>query len=454
MQMPAPSAATLFLFATVLLQPVAAFAQTSPTTAELLQRVDALEAQVQELRALLHARPPEPTTPASSPAASDPARVPEDAAALDALHDLKYGATLDTYYEYNANRPIGRVNLLRAYDITSNNFSLNQASLVLESAPDLDAGRRFGARIDLQYGQATETLQGSLANEPRPWVYRNVFQAYGTYVAPIGSGLTIDFGKWASALGYENNYTKDQFNYSRSFWFNFLPFYHTGARVAYKVNDAVALSYWVTNGTQQTEAFNNFKDQFAGVTLQPSKTVAWNINYYLGQEHPDVQTVQTPGTPTLPTQAGLSIAPVVPYYTGKLQIFDTYATWQPSAQNTVALEVDYVTSQNPGSAPSSWVSGGAAYARHQLTRHAAVAARGEYVVDHGGLFTGTSQRLKEGTVTYDYRLSDGFLVRSEWRRDVSSTPFFLTNTSGLLTRSQDTATLGVIWWFGTKRGAW
>jgi hypothetical protein len=69
-------------------------------------------------------------------------------------------------------------------------------------------------------------------------VYRNIFQAYATYVLPIGNGLTVEFGKWASSLGAEGNYTKDQMNYSRSYWFNFLPFYHTGARLHFNVNDA------------------------------------------------------------------------------------------------------------------------------------------------------------------------------------------------------------------------
>ncbi len=442
------------VLAMLLVRSTGAIAQTSATNEELLRRIEAMEAQIGELRAALNARPSEP--PAAAPASNAPERptTQEEGTFLGYLHDLQFGATLDTYYEYNFNRPIGRVNLLRAYDITGNNFSLNQASILLERAPDLDAGRRFGARVDLQYGQATETLQGSLANEPRPWVYRNIFQAYGTYVAPVGSGLTIDFGKWASALGYENNYTKDQLNYSRSYWFNFLPFYHMGARVNYRFNDGVTLNYWITNGTQQTEAFNNFKDQLVGVTLQPSKAVSWSINYYLGQEHPDVQTAQTSGTPSLPTQAGLSITPVLPYFTGKLQLFDSYATWQPSAENTFAIEADYVTSQNPAPAAASWVSGGAAYARHQLTTKTAIAARAEYLVDHGGLFTGTSQRLKEATITYDYRLNEGFLMRGEWRRDFSDTLFFLTNASGRLSTSQATATLGVIWWWGTKRGPW
>ena len=67
------------------------------------------------------------------------------------------------------------------------------------------------------YGQATETVQGNAANEPRPQAYRAVWQAFGSYIVPVGKGLTIDFGKFASSLGYETNFTKDNYNYSRSY---------------------------------------------------------------------------------------------------------------------------------------------------------------------------------------------------------------------------------------------
>ena len=53
-------------------------------------------------------------------------------------------------------------------------------------------------------------MQGSPANEPRPDVYRHIWQAYGTYLFPVGAnGLQTDFGKFASMLGYETNYAKD-----------------------------------------------------------------------------------------------------------------------------------------------------------------------------------------------------------------------------------------------------
>jgi hypothetical protein len=74
--------------------------------------------------------------------------------------------------------------------------------------------------------------------------------------------------------------------------------------------------------------------------------------------------------------------------------------------------------------------------------------------DRGGLFTGASQAIKEATVTFEQRLAGGLLLREEWRRDASNHPYFLTNTLGNLKKEQNTATLGIVWWFGAKEGAW
>ena len=360
---------------------------------------------------------------------------------------------MDGYYEYNFNAPIGRANLLRAYDVSSNAFSLNQADLVLENAPDPSHGKRFGVRLDLQYGQATETLQGNPANEPRPEIYRSVFQAFGTYVIPVGHGLNVDFGKWASSLGIEGNYTKDQMNYSRSYWFNFLPFYHMGVRAQYQVNDHLAVNYWIVNGTQWTEPFNGFKDELFGVVIQPRKSIIWTVNYYLGQEHPDFQ-YQPVGTPGLPTQQGIPFTTIPNPPNGKLHIFDSYVTWTASPKLTLALEGDYVIERLQTYSLPSHTDGGAAYVRYQILPKIALAARSEYMSDHGGLFSGTTQALKETTLTFEYKFTDNFLMREEWRRDFSNQPFFLTNTLGLLNKQQTTAGIGLVWWFGGKQGAW
>jgi hypothetical protein len=382
----------------------------------------------------------------------------EDSGILDYLKGNTINFGFDGYYGYNFNAPIGRVNLLRAYDVLSNSFSINQASILFEHAPNVAAGKRLGLRLDLQFGQATATLQGSPANEPRPEIYRNIFQVYGTYVLPIGRGLTVDFGKWGSSLGTEGNYTKDQINYSRSYWFNFLPFYHMGVRGNLPLTNQLAVNYWVVNGTQQTEPVNAFKDEMFGLVVTPKKSVTWTINYYLGQEHPDVR--QVPNTGTIPTQPGLNFVAIRPTPNGRLHIFDSYATWQATPKLTLAGEGDYEISRlwrdaAPGesSAPSH-VAGGALYAQYRWSSKWAAGARAEYMSDPQGLFSGVGQALKETTLTLDYKVADGFLMRTEWRRDFSNQPYFLTSTPGDLSHQQNTATLGLIWWFGRKQGAW
>jgi Putative beta-barrel porin-2, OmpL-like. bbp2 len=398
--------------------------------AELRTLAQTLQARIDSLEKRL--TPPPPQTAAAAAAAPAPAAPATPGVLAGLLANTTVNFAMDGYYGYNFNAPIGRVNLLRAYDVSSNSFSLNQADLVLENAPDPANGKRFGARLDLQFGQATETLQGNSVNEPRPDIYRNIFQAYGTYVAPIGNGLTIDFGKWSSSIGIEGNYTKDQVNYSRSFWFNYLPFYHMGVRTSYRVNDKLALNYWVTNGTNQTEAFNSFKDQLFGFNLQPSKTVSWTVNYYFGQEHPDVEYFPNGGAPpNAPEQQGVPFEPISPALKGRLHIFDSYVSWQTTPKLLLA-----------------------GYARYQFTPRIALGARAEYLNDRNGLFSNTPQSLKEATLTGDYKFAEGFLVRLEWRRDLSNHNYFYTDSLGLLSNHQSTATVGVVWWFGGKQGAW
>jgi hypothetical protein len=442
-------------------------AATSKQVADLAALVQKLQTQVNELEKQLKASdrsaatapvsaPDGQPVPAATKSATEQQPTPPNVPQTDVniLRGTTVNFLLDGYYGYNFNNPIGRVNLLRAYDVSSNAFSLNQADLVLENAPDPEHGKRFGLRLDLQYGQATATLQGSASNEPRPDVYRNIFQVYGTYVVPVGNGLTVDFGKWASSLGIEGNYTKDQMNYSRSYWFNFLPFYHMGARLNYKVNGTLSLNYWITNGTQQTEPFNGFKDELFGLNVQPHKNVAWTINYYLGQEHPDFQYLPGSTQANLPTQQGIPFEPIVNPPNGKLHIFDSYVTWAVTPKLTIAAEGDYVIQRLLTTSAPSHTTGGAVYARYQLGPRIAIAGRSEYLSDRGGLFTGATQAIKETTVTLEQRIADGLLVREEWRRDASNHPYFLTDTLGILKKEQNTATLGIVWWFGAKEGAW
>jgi hypothetical protein len=393
----------------------------------------------------------------------------DDRETLDFWKDTTVNLTLDGYYGYNFNRPRGGINLLRANDVLSNSFSLNQATVILEQAPNVDAGRRWGARLDLMFGQQTETVQGSIVNERRPWVYRHIWQAFGTYVAPLGNGLTVDFGKYASSLGYETNYAKDNFNYSRSFFFLFLPFYHMGFRVKYPVNDKLTVMYHVMNGANQTEDFNGFKSQHFAVAVKPTERISTQINYYFGREQRVRTSLFSLPFPILPTQPGLSPFEIRPVRNGRLHILDAYGSINATDKLTFALEGDYVINREFDFSPPTRVTGLAAYARYQFTPHIAMAGRFEYLSDRGGLFSGVTQALKENTLTAEYKFGEGFLLRGEYRRDWSNIPFFLTDRfsrfdrfglfkfpdkPGFFKKEQNTVTLGLIWWWGRKKDPW
>jgi hypothetical protein len=227
-----------------------------------------------------------------------------------------------------------------------------------------------------------------------------------------------------------------------------------GFRAGYNLSPTVNLSYWLVNGAQQTEDFNGFKSQAFILTFKPTKAVSWNINYYFGQEQRDVSAVLNPGLPPNATQPGLPVSNITPTPGGREHIFDTYVTWNATPKLTLVAEGDYVIDRIFSISPPQHVAGGAAYGRYQFTPKFALSGRSEYLSDRGGLFSGITQALKESTATGEYKLAEGLLARMEWRRDFSNQPFFLTDVPNKLKKEQNTATLGLIWWFGQKKGAW
>ncbi len=419
---------------------------------QLLERIRSLEERMAALEARMGA-PAQPVRPQVVPQSTPPET--QQAASPAVLPGATVNLLLDGYYEYNFARPTGRVNLLRPFDPTSNNFTLSQGLVVIERAPDPAQGRRWGARLDLMFGQTTEGLSGNPLNEPRPAPYRNLYQAFGTYVVPLGSGLNVDFGRFASSLGFEGTLAKDQINYTRSLLFTALPAYHMGFRSAYKVNDKITATWLLVNGINQMEDFNGFKSNHFMLSAALTKTFSWTGSYYVGEENRDVNPAAPSNLPpALPTQPGLSTDPILPRPDGKTHIGDTYFTWNATPKLTVVGEGDYIVNRLYSNSHPVHLSGTAGYVKYQFAPAFSLAGRFEYVSDRGGFLSGATQALKEGTLTAAYQPADGFQIRWEFRRDYSNRPFFLTDTPGLLEKRQNTAAIGFLWWFGAKQGAW
>jgi hypothetical protein len=239
-------------------------------------------------------------------------------------------------------------------------------------------------------------------------------------------------GKFASNLGYETNFAKDNNHFSRAYLFNFLPFYHMGVRLTLPVSDQVTVMYALTNGIQQTEDFNTFKSSHVTAIIKPVSSVAWTTSYYVGREQPDG------GQPDGPD--------------GEFRVLDSYVTYTATPKLTLGLDANYVTNEVSKADEALSLRGLSAYARYQLSAPAAVSFRYERLDDQG-LFGGIEQVLQEFTATFEHKFADGFLARAEFRRDWSNAQFFPGRSGDLLTR-QNTALVGLVWWFGNKSGAW
>ena len=289
------------------------------------------------------------------------------------------------------------------------------------------------------FGQATETLQGSAANEPRPQVYRNIFQAYGTYVFPVGKGLQVDFGKFASALGFENNYTKDQINYSRSYFFNYLPFYHIGFRTTYPVQrpalaDLLAgQRHAADRGLQRLQVAGGDRHDQAGAV----GVVERQLLHRAGGARPEPGA--QPRHPDAPDAAGLSTDPdgqsgsIAPAHLRHLRGVDARAAMLLGAEGGLRRRS---SPEERRPSASSLVKGGAAYAQYRADAAGpARRPRTTYLRDRDGLFSGQTQ-IAAGRDRRPRRGSrpTACMLRGEWRNDHSDHPFFLGRRTGDLQR--------------------
>jgi hypothetical protein len=365
--------------------------------------------------------PAAPTGEDAATAAPDPATAADTEAEKPPekkASPIEITGFLDTYYGYNFNRPPEDTQL-RNFDTKHNQLSLNLIEVALEQKPTSDS--RLGFRTDLNFGPATDTVH---AFEPGGAdVFKAFEQAYVSGLAPLGKGLQIDFGKFVTQHGAEVIEAKDNWNYSRSLLFALaIPYYHVGVRATYPLSERLSVSGYFVNG------WNN------GVDNNGGKTFGFQAMVKPGSRLTLIQNVMT-GAEQLDDDDSNRF------------LSDTIATLNVTPSLSVMANYDYGRDTVAGQAVR-W-QGIAGYVRYQITDTWAVAPRFEYLKDADGFMTGTSQALKELTLTAEHKIGGLLLTRLEYRRDLSDTPFFL-RSGGAAKKSQDTFTVGLVYAFAAR----
>jgi hypothetical protein len=237
----------------------------------------------------------------------------------------------------------------------------------------------------------------------------------------------------------------DNYNFSRSFLFNYaIPFTHTGLKMYYPFSDCFNMTGYVVNGWDNSNDNNNGKTGGLSFGITPVKPLSLTFNFMYGAEQDS-------------------------NYSHKRFLFDWVGTLKATDKLTFALNTDYGTEQRVqtarGLTNTKWY-GVAGYAKYQFCDWFAMALRGEYFRDPDGvrttyttledgtvLPTGYGQILKEVTLTTEFKVAKGLILRPEYRHDWSDRDSFGATSAtpsdlpGGRDRTQDTILLGVMYLF-------
>lgn len=353
---------------------------------------------------------------------------------------VTFNGFVDAYYSYNSNTSgassaNGNSNVYHNFDMKAND--LNVSLVEVNIVKPVDDKNGAGFYIGLAFGEAADVIAcGGPVNclgSPES-SYKNILQAYASML--LLPGLQLDFGKYVTQMGAEVIESKNNWNYTRSLLFvNAIPYYHSGARLTYTLNDMFFVQGQVANGWNNVSETNNGKYYGVQVGITPIKPLPIIINYAVSSE-----PTTLPVTTTTVHDA--------------LSLLDVIVTYNVTDALSFMANYDNATQKQGISASNDakW-DGFALYGRYAFTSTMAAAVRFEQFNDADGfrtnvMFGNGGQKLTEETLTLEHNSLAGCLVRLEFRHDTTNadtgTATVFTKEDGSATQSQDTLTLGVV----------
>jgi hypothetical protein len=306
--------------------------------------------------------------------------------------------------------------------VYKNEPMLNQADLTIErDMVNLPKGDwDFGGLVEVGYGRDdffthsngildNHNKEGGTGNDDQ----LDLLQLYGQLGIPVGTGLTLEAGKFESFLGYEKIDPTQNLFYTHSYGFSFgKPFTNTGVFASYTFKDPSAENV---------------------ATLTGGISRGWNQSIYDNNGDIDgiVQLKNTLGNTTW--VANLEVGPegVLPYGPAD------YAHWWVTPEGIISLNFDPLTISTDllyGDAPdlTQWFSA-ALYVQYKLDPHMLLGTRVEYYHDGRGVTTGVGGTdINYAEVTFGTTLTpfpdspflDTLGIRPEVRFDTANNAVF------------------------------
>jgi hypothetical protein len=110
-------------------------------------------------------------------------------------------------------------------------------------------------------------------------------EAYVSYLVPVGEGLTLKAGKWATPIGYEVYENPKNLNFSRSFLYTLgTPYFHTGLLATYPVTKWFGVTAGFTNGWDNADNNNGHLRPIGSFAFAPTDKLSATVSWLVGPE--------------------------------------------------------------------------------------------------------------------------------------------------------------------------
>jgi len=316
-----------------------------------------------------------------------------------------YGATVDLSYALDFNFPENHRWRSKTTTPRVNEFAPNMAMGYVKK--DATVQSRWGFEFGVQGGYDTDAL----VPEPSPGrrrpvdgadTLRHFSRANVSYLAPVGHGVTLTAGLFNSYIGYQSFYAKNNLNYTRSYLADNAPYFMFGVGAAYELDATIQFGLYILNGYNYLSHVNDQPSYGAQMRWKPWSHVTVTENLYYGPDQ---------------SNTGLEFwrafsDSIVEWKDGPITLAASYDIGTENAAERVGH-------------PRTFWTGGALYARWNISGPWSVALRPEFYWDRNGRITGSEQFIKAVTTTLDHHwrfATHDLLARFEYRYDESRGP--------------------------------
>lgn len=351
---------------------------------------------------------------------------------------VEIGGLVAGSYNYNANDPsdtsvaasgtqtgenTGIFGLTAPHHQDHNSFQVDQVWMSMMKPSTVESRGGFG--LDIVYGASADSQGGNGTTGDLPHLY----QAYASYLAPIGEGWLIKAGRYETVLGAEVFRMDRNWQVTRGIVWGIQPVNHTGGLVEIPANENVSITLGVSNNGTNIQGDTDNSVTGLGQIKWANDATTLAVNALFGGDTPHLGSALIQNGPAGAPGAGVSGAG---RDSDASYMVDFVAAHDFSDEFSAWLNFDWVTQGNDGRKGDINIYAVAAAGRLQVAENTGFSVRGEYI--HGDSVLASSclafvglncvdydrydANLWSVTGTIDHTLAENLVLKLEGRYDI------------------------------------